>query len=201
MEHKIESQELRSLMRDIENSAIDKGEWLNSDDRKEFLKIRSGRGEIKEINNRYFCSTVFAYDDLARFPESRPILDATQLSSAEFFTTLHEVISYKTGYQRLRVIAESLHGGGGKMPHGFCAETLGCIIQKNMERWEYALCERLCLQPLRSNDWGWVILYKEGIRGAFDGLGKSIEKSIDILKERLENSRNEEGRNSPKINP
>ena len=190
--------ELRAILADIENETIDKSQWMPKRDQV-LTEVRKDRGDVNKHNGMYFCSTGFAFDELYNTPKSDPILDSSHLSAAEFFVTLHQVATRNVGYQKLRLIISELHGGDDKIS-GFCPQTLSGLIFRNMQRWCYARCERLCLQPLRTNDWKWIIARKHETRTAFDELAASIEKSVDILKQRLDNTNNYEGTTVSKIN-
>ena len=189
--------ELKAILADIENESIDKRDWMPKRDQV-LTEARKGHGDVESRNGRYFCSTIFAFDELYIKPVGDPVLNSAHLSSAEFFVTLNDVANRGVGYAKLKFIMSELHGMNEKIP-GFCAQTLGKLIAMNMEKWQYSRCERLCLQPLKSNDWAWIIEHKESTRKSFDALGKAIEIAIDILKQRIDNNFNYEGRTAPKI--
>ncbi len=174
----------------MNEETVDVGEWLHQSFHKAYpFAMR----RINECNGRYKVTEQFLFDALYE----REILTPSHLSSAEFLVTLHEVATSKTGYAKMLSIVQSIKGGD-KIP-GFCPTTLMKLIINHMTSRQWAMSERICIKDVRSVDFGWIEQCRNSIRDSFDALGKSIEISIDILKERLQNAHNYEGRTMPKI--
>lgn len=191
--------ELASIMADVENERIDKSSW--SPRRDEVIpKARTDRGDIEERNNRYFCSTMFAFDDLAKKPESKPILSSSDLAAGEFFVALSALADRRTrtGYAKLNELLAEI-SGATEIISDYCPITMRLDVFRNMERWMYARCERLCLQPLKTNDWAWIIDRQEETKAAFNALQKAIEIAVDMSKKRSENKDNCVGHSAPRI--
>ena len=166
-------------------SPIDYSEWLHAS----FHKVYpTAMRRISENNGRYHAITP---DKLFDYLYAQEVLCASHLAAAEFYVTLYESANKKNGYAKMMGLLESMgvHLGGDKIP-GFCPNTMMLVIARNMGKWQYALVERICLQPVRDNDMAWVRKCRGSISTAFEELGKSIEISVDIMKSRVQNSHN-----------
>jgi len=163
------------------NETLDPHEWLHASFHKvypfQMKRIREHNGKYYAINpeNVFDC----LYEE--------KILSPGALSSAEFFHTLNESATKKTGYARMFGLLENMGVdlGGDKIP-GFCPNTLMLIISKNMLPWQYAMVNRICTQPVHQSDMQWMRAMNHRILEAFNELGEAIEISVDILKERLD---------------
>lgn len=167
-----------------ETPSIDPSQWLHAS----FHRVYpSQMGRVVERNGRYYAITP---DRLFDFLYSEDILTPIHLSAAEFYVTLYEVATSKSGYAKMMNLLHNMgaHQGGEKLP-GFCPNTLIMLISKQMQNWQYAMIERICLQPVRLNDLVWVKKYENSIRDSFQGLGRAIEISVDIMKSRLQDSK------------
>ena len=168
-----------------EASPIDYSEWLHASFHKAYPAQMK---RIVERNNRYFTITP---DKLFDYLYEHGVLTSSHLASAEFYGTLYESANKKNGYAKMMGLLESMgcNMGGDKIP-GFCPATAMLLIARNMTKQQYAMVERICLQPIRANDLVWMRKCENSIRDAFQALGASIEISIDIMKSRVQNSRN-----------
>lgn len=182
-------------MREEDFERIDVSEWMHASFHKAYPDQMR---RVSEFRGRY---SVHTPENIFDVLYARNIFNASDLSSAEFFFTLNEVATSKTGYAKMMSMLRDMKGinGGDKIP-GFCPNTLLMLIARNMgPAWKYAMVERVCLRPVRPNDYGWIDKCQGSIKAAFNELGRSIEISIDTLKKRLENGNNYEGRSMPKI--
>ncbi len=163
---------------------LDATEWLHAS----FHKVYPDQVKrIRQENGKYYSvesQNIFDY-----LYEKR-LFGPAALSAAEFYFTLNEVATSKTGYAKMMRMLENqgIASGGDKIP-GFCPNTLMMIISQQMGKWQYALVQRICLNPVGASDIGWINSLHHRIIEAFDDLGEAIEKSIDILKNRLNTSR------------
>lgn len=160
--------------------ALDVDEWMHASFHKAYP---AQMNRIRQENGKYYAiDTQNIFDYLYE----RRLFSPAALSAAEFYFTLNEVATSKTGYAKMMRMLENqgIDGGGDKIP-GFCPNTLMMIIASNMGKWQYAMVQRVCLNAIRQNDMGWVHKLGHRITEAFDQLGESIEKSVDILKDRL----------------
>jgi hypothetical protein len=171
---------------------IDASQWLNQSFHKAYPHAAA---RTVEHNGRYKSTDSMLFDNLYELG----VLDASQLSAAEFLVTLNSVATNKTGYARLLSIVQDQQGGN-KIP-GFCPSTLMKLIISNMGKRQWSQVERICIKEVRSSDMGWILQCKGSIQESFDELGKSIEISVDILKARLQNGENYEGVTAPKFSP
>lgn len=176
------------------NETIDPSHWLHQSVEKAYPLLMKRLGATYR-NGRIVCSTVFAFDELYRYPEKEPVFNASHLSAAEFITALHEVAFRNTGYRRFSEIIRDLCGVEGLA--GYCPMTLYLITMRNLSPLHTQTVKRICFQEMRSNDIGWVIQCSGSIRESFDELGRCIEKSLDTLKEWLENG----GITKPQLRP
>ncbi len=166
------------------NETLDPSEWLHASFHKVYPQQMK---RIKQENNRYYAihpQNIFDY----LYAENA--FSPAALSAAEFYYTLNEVATSKTGYAKMIGLFREFGGdfGGQKIP-GFCPNTLMMIISNNMQKWRYALVQRICLQPVRQNDMAWMKSMERKICEAFEELGHAIEISVDILKKRLDTGR------------
>lgn len=166
------------------NENIDPSEWLHAS----FHKVYPHQmRHVRQENNRYYAikpQSIFDYlYECGKF-------DAAALSAAEFYYTLNEVATSKSGFAKMMGLMREagVDFGGNKIP-GFCPETLMLIISSNMKMWQYALVQRICLQPIPANDIAWLGNLNHRVVESFEQLGKAIEISIDILKKRLDTNR------------
>ena len=162
------------------SETLDVGEWMHTSFHKAYPAQMK---RVKQENGKYYAidsQSIFDY------LYEKGLFSPASLSSAEFFFTLNEVATSKTGFAKMMRLMESqgIDTGGDKIP-GFCPNTLMMIISQHMGKWQYALIQRICLNTIRANDMGWVHQLGHRITEAFDELGEAIEKSIDILKDRL----------------
>lgn len=176
------------------NETIDPSEWMHASFNRTY-PLQMGR--VQERNGRYY---VVMPESLFDYLYGANIFTPSHLSAAEFFHSLNEVATSKTGYAKMIHVLENMgiSLGGDKIP-GFCPTTLMLIISQNMEPWEYAMVRRICTQEVRRNDLAWIEHYKHSVTQTFHKLGGIIELSIDIMKKRLKDGNNYEGRNAPKI--
>lgn len=166
------------------NETLDPSEWMNGSFHKVYpFQMR----RIREHNGRYYAIDP---ENIFDYLYAEEILSPAGLSSAEFFHTLNSVATNKTGYAKmLGLLREAgCDLGGNKIP-GFCPNTLVLIISKNMSPCHYAMINRICTLPVRQADMQWMKSLRCSISESFNELGKAIEIAVDILKQRLDNSR------------
>lgn len=166
------------------SESLDPSEWLHSSYHKVYpFQMR----RIREHNGRYYAIDP---ENIFDYLYANKILSPGALSSAEFFHTLNESATKKTGYARMFGLLENMGVslGGDKIP-GFCPNTLILLISKEMMPWQYAMVNRICTQPIRMADMQWMMALKHRISEAFEELGEAIEISVDILKERMDTHR------------
>jgi len=158
----------------------DVSEWIGQSYSKAYA---FAMGRVKEHNGRLSCATAFAFDELY----GKGVLNASHLSAAEFITTLKEVAFTRTGFGRMQEMIREIQGScyGGD----YCPMTLYMAITRAMPPQHLAMAERICSQPLRTNDWPWIMKHADNIRQSFDSLGACIEKGVDIMKQKAEDSR------------
>lgn len=180
------------------NESIDPSEWLHKSVEKIYPELMRQLGAVAH-NGRIVCSSRFTFDDLYRYPENHPILNASHLSAAEFITTLRGVAFEKSSHTRLREMIVDLTHGKAVNLNGYCPMTLYCWIMKELSPLESSMVERICWKEMRSNDIGWIIQCSETIRKSFEKLGLAIENSLDRMKKQQENEHMKRGQMSPKI--
>ena len=172
----------------IENDTIDVSEWLHQSPHKAY-PFAMERINAKVHHRSILCSTQFPFDELYHMPEEDPILNGSHLSAAEFFVTLRQVALFKNDYTRLRELLVDIQGGIiANDNQKVCPMTLFMLIMRPLQSspQHRAMVERLCLQPLRTNDWGWINQCKQSIRESFDKLDEAIALALDIMKKKLE---------------
>lgn len=163
---------------------LDVSEWMHAS----YHKAYPGQmGRIRQENGKYYAMDT---QNIFDYLYEKRLFSPAALSSAEFFFTLNEVATSKTGYAKMIRLLEGqgCDLGGNKIP-GFCPNTLMLIIANNMGKWQYAMVQRICLNEVRESDMGWIHKLGHRITESFDDLGEAIEKGIDILKDRLNTSR------------
>lgn len=160
---------------------IDPSEWLHASYHNAYPDQMK---RIRQENGKYYAIDTHNIFD---YLYERGILSPAGLSSAEFFHTLNEVATSKTGYAKMMRLLDcaGIINNGNKIP-GFCPNTLIMIISQNMGKWQYAMARRICIEQVRQNDMVWIANIQHRITEAFDELGEAIEKSVDILKKRLD---------------
>lgn len=160
---------------------LDPSEWLHASFYKAYP---SQMNRVRQENGKYYAIDP---QNLFDYLYEKGLFSPAALSAAEFFYTLNEVATSKTGYAKMmRLLAgQGCDLGGNKIP-GFCPNTLMLIIAENMGKWQYAMVRRICLNPVRKNDMAWIGNLQHRIEESFDELGEAIEKSVDILKKRLD---------------
>lgn len=166
------------------NETVDPSEWLHASYHKVYpFQMK----RIEERNGRYYTASPANIFD---YLYSRKILSPGALSSAEFFYTLNESATKKTGYARMFGLLENMGIalGGDKIP-GFCPNTLMLLISNRMKRFNFYIIQKICLAPMHVNDMAWIVDVHDDIAIAFEELGEAIEISVDILKKRLDNGR------------
>jgi len=166
------------------NETLDPSEWLHAS----FHKVYPFQMKrVREENGRYFAIDPENIFDMLY---AAKVLSPGALSSAEFFHTLNESATKKTGYARMFGLLENMGVGlgGDKIP-GFCPNTLMLLIAKEMTPWQYALVNRICTQPIHQGDMQWMMALNHRVAEAFEELGEAIEISVDILKRRLDTRR------------
>jgi hypothetical protein len=163
---------------------LDPTEWLHASYHKAYPAQMS---RVKQENGKYYA---IDKQNIFDYLYEKGLFGPAELSSAEFFFTLNEVATSKTGYAKMMRLLETqgIVSGGNKIP-GFCPNTLMLIISQNMGKWQYAMVQRICSQDIRASDMLWINKLHNRIFEAFDELGEAIEKSIDILKQRLNNAK------------
>lgn len=163
---------------------LDPTEWMHASFHKAYP---TQMNRVKQENGKYYA---IDKQNIFDYLYEKGLFSPAALSAAEFFYTLNETATSKTGYAKMMRLLEGqgIDLGGNKIP-GFCPSTLMLIISQNMNKWQYALIRRVCLQEIRQSDLAWMASLHYRITEAFDELGESIEKSVDILKNRLNTSR------------
>lgn len=179
------------------NETIDVSQWLHQSFHKAYPHTMKALAVI-EHNGKLTCSSRFTFDELYKQPEDpkkSPVFNSSHLSAAEFITALYDVAFRRTGFARFRDIIVDMCGVEGLS--GYCPMTLYLITMRDLSPRHTHLIKRICFQELRTNDIGWIEQCSGSVRESFDELSKSIEKSLDTLREWLENG----GITKPSLRP
>jgi hypothetical protein len=184
----------------MDDDGRDKLEELTCAQVKRYVEQRVKRGELAYNNGSIITPFPRFIDRLAaprKYPHNKKppelppppkpdegfgIIDEHQLYSAIAISLLHDAALCKLDIATLGEFSHWFEWGGGPGQ----SETIYHRVMRNLLRPYSSMVERLCFQPVRESDHGWIIARAVEIRTAFNELGKELSYQRKHLRQQME---------------